>query len=341
MIRKSTSYVLFAFLFLTQVSKAQLSSALFYTESGHRMYVLLNGIIQNQAPQTYLRIDQLSPQTYRCRILFEDSRMGHVDRLISLQPTSENRFLVGPGVMNAFDIFSMGAVPYGPSFQAQSIPNQQVIVYHQSPLPMQQITTTTVTEDDWGPDFMDVSFSSNGLNMNITTNDPFMAIPPGTVTQQTTNMQGGLTTTTTTTTTYSNGFSTQPVMPQPPVVIVQQAPPVPVQTMPQALPGYTGPIGCNTPVSPSELEAMKGSIQSKSFEQSKLVIAKQILQARCLFASQVRELMLLFSFEQSRLDIAKFAYAYTYDRGNYFKVNDAFQFEHSISQLNDFISRGR
>ena len=122
------------------------------------MYVLLNGIIQNQAPQTYLRIDQLSPQTYRCRILFEDSRMGHVDRLISLQPTSENRFLVGPGVMNAFDIFSMGAVPYGPSFQAQSIPNQQVIVYHQSPLPMQQITTTTVTEDDWGPDFMDVSF---------------------------------------------------------------------------------------------------------------------------------------------------------------------------------------
>jgi len=86
---------------------------------------------------------------------------------------------------------------------------------------------------------------------------------------------------------------------------------------------------------------MKGSIQSKSFEQSKLVIAKQILQARCLFASQVRELMLLFTFEQSRLELAKFAYTYTYDRGNYFKVNDAFQLESSISQLNDFISRGR
>ncbi len=337
MIRKSFSYVLFAFLSFSQVSKAQLSSALFYTESGHRMYVLLNGIVQNQVPQTYLRIDQLAPQTYRCRILFEDRRMGHVDRLVSLQPASENRFLVGPGVMSALEIFSMGAVPYGPSFQAQTMPNQQVIVYHQSPLPMQQITTTTITEDDWGPDFLDLSFSSNGLNMNITTNDPFMANPPGTVTQQTTSMQGGLTTTTTTTTTYGNGFSTQPVVPQPPVVIYQQSPPAPVQPMP----GYSGPIGCNTPVSPSELETMKSSIQSKSFEQSKLVIAKQILQARCLFASQVRELMLLFSFEQSRLELAKFAYAYTYDRGNYFKVNDAFQFEHSISQLNEFIAGNR
>jgi hypothetical protein len=47
--------------------------------------------------------------------------------------------------------------------------------------------------------------------------------------------------------------------------------------------------------------------------------------------------MLLFDFEQSRLNYAKYAYGYTYDKGNYFNVNDAFDFETSIQELNNHI----
>ena len=69
-------------------------------------------------------------------------------------------------------------------------------------------------------------------------------------------------------------------------------------------------------------------------------IAKQIVGANCITATQVRSVMKLFTFEASRLEFAKFAYAYTYDQKNYYKVNDAFEFESSIDDLNSAINHG-
>jgi hypothetical protein len=115
---------------------------------------------------------------------------------------------------------------------------------------------------------------------------------------------------------------------------------VPVQQQPTyVLPGYSGPYGCPYPMSPQEFGQAKGSIASKSFEDSKMTIAKQICTRKCLLTSQVKEIMLLFTFENNRLDFAKFAYAYTFDTGNYYLVNDAFTFETSIDELNAYISR--
>ena len=47
--------------------------------------------------------------------------------------------------------------------------------------------------------------------------------------------------------------------------------------------------------------------------------------------------MLLFTFEDTRLDLAKYAYGHTFDIGNYYKLNDAFTFESSIDELNKYI----
>jgi hypothetical protein len=47
--------------------------------------------------------------------------------------------------------------------------------------------------------------------------------------------------------------------------------------------------------------------------------------------------MQLFSFEDSRLDFAKFAYKNCINKGNYFEVNQAFSFESSVDNLNQFI----
>jgi hypothetical protein len=114
--------------------------------------------------------------------------------------------------------------------------------------------------------------------------------------------------------------------------------PVPQQPA-YVLPGYSGPYGCAYPMSPQEFNQAKGSIASKTFEDSKMTIAKQICTRKCLLTSQVKEIMLMFTFENNRLDFAKFAYAYTFDTGNYYLVNDAFTFESSIDDLNAYISR--
>lgn len=103
------------------------------------------------------------------------------------------------------------------------------------------------------------------------------------------------------------------------------------------MPGYNGRVGCPNPLTPLDFEKVKQTISDKSFEDSKLQIAKQVTTSNCLFASEVKEIMELFSFEKSRLDFAKFAYKFTYDIGNYYTINDAFHFESSIKELNDYI----
>jgi hypothetical protein len=142
-------------------------------------------------------------------------------------------------------------------------------------------------------------------------------------------MDGGMnedaysTTTTTTTTSRTVTTTSGPVDPEPAVVYV---------------PGYSGKTGCPRPIAPGEFNDMKETIRSKDFENTKLTIAKQILQNNCVTASQVRELITLFDFENTKLDFAKYAYDRTYDIGNYYKVNDAFEFESSVDDLNKYIS---
>jgi Domain of unknown function (DUF4476) len=106
---------------------------------------------------------------------------------------------------------------------------------------------------------------------------------------------------------------------------------------PNPLPGYTGPIGCSYPMDPAAFAEAKKSIAAKSFSQTKMQLSKQVTSSNCLLTGQVVELMSLFSFESEKLDFAKFAYDFTYDKGNYYKINDAFGFESSVRELGKYL----
>ena len=96
--------------------------------------------------------------------------------------------------------------------------------------------------------------------------------------------------------------------------------------------------GCYA-MSSGEFSDARGSINSKTYEDSKLAIAKQITKANCLSAQQVKEVMNLFTYEDSKLEFAKFAYQYTADKNNYYKVHDAFGYETSIEELNEYLGQ--
>jgi hypothetical protein len=98
-------------------------------------------------------------------------------------------------------------------------------------------------------------------------------------------------------------------------------------------------MGCPWPMSEQDFQSAKSSIASKTFDDSRLTIAKQILNSNCMLCSHVRDIMGVFSFEATRLDFAKFAYNRVFDQGNYYKLNDAFEFESSINELNEFINK--
>jgi hypothetical protein len=80
------------------------------------------------------------------------------------------------------------------------------------------------------------------------------------------------------------------------------------------------------------------SLSKQKFNSTRVTIARQIIQAKgCFTSRQVLSIVKLFDFEDSRLEIAKYAFAYATDKENYFLVSDGFSFDSSKTELSKFI----
>ncbi|MBL7701367.1 MAG: DUF4476 domain-containing protein [Ferruginibacter sp.] len=84
-------------------------------------------------------------------------------------------------------------------------------------------------------------------------------------------------------------------------------------------------------------DQFKQALKKESFDDTRLKVAKQFVGNNYFSAVQVKELVGLFAFEESKLVLAKYAYDYTVDKGNYFIVNDAFAFSSSKEELMNHI----
>lgn len=86
-----------------------------------------------------------------------------------------------------------------------------------------------------------------------------------------------------------------------------------------------------------EFEQVKASLQREWFEANRLKSAKFIVDQNNFSTAQVKELMQLFSFENHKLDLAKYAYRKTVDKRNYFQLTDALSFSSSREELMRYI----
>ena len=319
-------FLLFSLILLSlSFINAQKTNLIFFSEQGEQFSVVLNGILQNSKPETNVKVTDLPAPSYKVKIIFEDTKLGILDKNISFGQGTETTFCIKKNNKGEYVIRYMNEVPIAEA--PQTITGQTSIIYTTTPAPTNTVvysqTTTTTTNDNIDPNNVSVNISVTdptttnnnvNFNMNVVTSDNV----------NTTSNTTYTTTTTTTTTSNSNDY-----------------PPPPPTTNTYVMPGYNGPIGCPYPMTPQDFSTAKNTIASKSFEDSKLSIAKQIINSNCLLSGQVKEIMLLFSFEDTRLDFAKYAYGYTYDLGNYYIVNDAFTFESSIDELNQYTNSVR
>jgi hypothetical protein len=209
------------------------------------------------------------------------------------------------------------------------------------------VTTTTTTTQGTNNTNGTVGMNMNGLgiNMNISISDPLLNENSQTTTSSSTTTTSYTTSSTTTsstgnpttTTTYTASSTSSGTGNPATLATTTNYSDNSQSNINNSV--NTSSSGCSWAMSPSDFESAKKSIAAKSFEDSKLTIAKQVLNSNCLNASQVREIMDQFTFEQNKLDWAKFAYGKTVDRNNYFKINDGFTFEASIDDLNEYISK--
>jgi len=319
---------LFVFILAGYVTVAQKSKLVFYTEQGEAFYLNINGIPQNYEPVSNLMISDLVDQTCKVTLKFEDPALGEISKNLTFGQGSETTYVIR---MNASDEWILRYVKEVPVAQAPAPPADRSVIVLRTTAPAKPVktgqsqstanqATTTSTTSEVATEGGSVGMNVQEPGGNITINFNVSGVGTSTSTS---------TTTSATTSTVTGNTDVQNPEPEP-VAVIEKPKPV-------AIPGYSGLIGCDWPMSEYDFSMAKNSIESKSFEDSKLTLAKQVFDSKCMLCIQVKEIMKLFSFEESRLEFAKYAYGYTYDLSNFYIVNDAFSFESSIDELNKYI----
>ena len=91
-------------------------------------------------------------------------------------------------------------------------------------------------------------------------------------------------------------------------------------------------------VTTTDMNDIKNSINSSSFDNTKITVAKQAISAKkCFTVAQIKEILVLFSFESSKLEVAKYAFDFCIDKSNYYQISDLFAFSSSKDDLNQYI----
>lgn len=86
-----------------------------------------------------------------------------------------------------------------------------------------------------------------------------------------------------------------------------------------------------------EMNRLLEDLADASFESDRFVLAQQRLRHREATSHQIKRIMDSFWFEDTKLRFAKFAYERSTDPQNYWVVNDAFDYQNSIHELDNFI----
>lgn len=109
---------------------------------------------------------------------------------------------------------------------------------------------------------------------------------------------------------------------------------------------YNQPI-VTEPYMPIQLEIidavsfqqLKETMRNTSFESTRQSVLNQASNGYWFTTHQVKELISLFSFESTKLDVAKRMYDRTVDKQNYFTVNQVFSFNSSVEDLTQYLAQ--
>lgn len=110
-------------------------------------------------------------------------------------------------------------------------------------------------------------------------------------------------------------------------VVTQNEPGVVTSALP---PAYQG-------MDSQDYEEAYQLISNEQYDSSRLTVANQVVSSNPMTASQILGICKLFSFESNKLKFAKFAYSYCTEQNKYYLLNEAFSYESSKRELNEFI----
>lgn len=120
-----------------------------------------------------------------------------------------------------------------------------------------------------------------------------------------------------------SGVPTPPTPPTPPTTPTTPTPPAP-----PAPHVYTE----------MEFTLAYQTVENQSFENDKLMVAKQVVSARPILTSQIVRLTQLLTFDKDRLDLLKYAYTFCVDKSNYHLTYNLLTFSSDKKALKAYIT---
>ena len=114
-----------------------------------------------------------------------------------------------------------------------------------------------------------------------------------------------------------------PAPPAPQVEVVQ--PPMP-------------PVPMEPGMNPKDYDEAYALLSKETFDETRLTLAKQIVSRNPMTVNQIAQICRLFTFEDNRLEFAKFAYHFCVEKNKYYMLNDVFTYDSSKRELNEFIN---
>lgn len=269
-----------------------------FSEDGSSFTLFLNNIQQHEKPESNIWVGGLNAPVFKAKIIFEDASKPVVEENIYFPEDNSEVTYQIIEKKGKYKLRGYSIVPIPPTYV--ETPNQRAITVVTQPIYTETVTTRTVVNDNTGDHVnMDINMGGVGVNVNVNVND---SMNNQVVYEETTTV-------------VSNSSGNHYIMQ-----------------------GYNGPIGCPWPMENADFQEAKRTIADKDWDETRLSLAKQVISSNCLFADQVRDIVQLMEWEETKLEFAKYAYNYTYDTGNYFKVSQAFEWESSTEELNRFIS---
>ncbi len=374
-------HITLSFLLLSSFTFSQSNTLVVFSEDPTPFYVVVDGVKKNQTAETRVTIQGIQQTNSSVKIFFENENLVPVSKTIwwdeehrndevtfRLVPTKKGyklRFFSTK--LRTPDPVSNNTPP--PSTASQTIPQQNV----------QSTTTTTVTEttsvnttndtniEDGsmnmninmndamnaasGSENMNMSMNINmndqmnssddsdnvSMSMNINLNDGFSDASNAANSNMNVNMNindnSGMNTENTssdlnnTNTAVNETVTTTTVT----TTTINEAP---VET--------TSPVsssGCANPV--QDMSRIMGAIDEESFDDGKMMVAKQATSRSCLTVDQIKQIMEEFSFSKNRVEFAKYGYDRCYNPDDYYQVNSSFDFSSEKEELNDYIQSRR
>lgn len=295
-----------------------------FSEDGDPFFLVVDGKRINTKADVRVEPTDLPGSRVKVKIIFADSKKPSIDDAIHIKDF-DNKYVYAKYVIRKKkDKYVIRISDYE---EELNVNNEWVQTHKDEPA---TTTTTTTkkptqpakpsTEDDMTGDvnitMPGVTIKANERGMDMKVEDPELEHSVVTTTTTTRTTRNGKVTTTKTT-----GRPTAPDIG--PTVAPTPAPaPATSAIKPISAAGYTSLIN---------------NIKRQGFEDNKVKIAQLSFRNNGFNTNQIKEILKLMNFEQSRLDLAKAAYNNCTDKESFMDVSEAFNFSSSTEELTTFL----